>query len=230
LKQIRKLIEEYNKKGTPVAGLIIEPIQGEGGDNEGSVEFFKGLRKLTADKGVAFIVDEVQTGCGPTGKFWCHEHWELESPPDIVTFSKKMLLGGYFYRSEFRPDQAFRVFNTWLGDPSKLVLLEAVIKEIKTKNLLESIRETGDVLINGMRDIQEKYPKFVENARGRGTYAALDFKTAVLRDKGIKELHLQGVHCGGSGDRTLRIRTTLTFNKTHANLFLDRLNKVLSKW
>lgn len=230
LKQIKKLIEENNKKGTPVAGLIIEPIQGEGGDNEGSVEFFRGLRKLTTEKGVAMIVDEVQTGCGPTGKFWAHEHWGLDNPPDIVTFSKKMLLGGYFYKPEFRPDQAFRVFNTWLGDPSKLVLLEAVIKEIKSKNLLENIQETGSVLINGMKELQDKYPKHIENARGRGTYAALDFKTAALRDKGIKDLHLQGVHCGGSGDRTLRIRTTLTFNKNHANLFLERLNKVLSKW
>ena len=230
LKQIESLIDEYNGKGVPVAGLIIEPIQGEGGDNEASASFFQALRRLTEEKGVCFIVDEVQTGCGPTGKFWAHDHWNLSSPPDIVTFSKKMLLGGYFYRSEFRPDQAFRVFNTWLGDPSKLVLLEAVIKEIRNKDLLQNIEETGKVLRNGLEEIQKQFPKYLENARGRGTYCAIDFKTPSLRDKGIKELHLQGIHCGGSGDRTLRIRTTLTFNATHAKLFLDRFNRVMSSW
>lgn len=59
LAEIHTLIDEYGKKGIPVAGLIIEPIQGEGGDNHGSEHFFRGLRKLTKDSGVAFIVDEV---------------------------------------------------------------------------------------------------------------------------------------------------------------------------
>lgn len=48
------------------------------------------------------MVDEVQTGCGPTGKFWAHEHWNLPDPPDVVTFSKKMLLGGFYSRDHLR--------------------------------------------------------------------------------------------------------------------------------
>ena len=59
LGEIQDLIEQYGKKGSPVAGLIIEPIQGEGGDNHGSVKFFQQLRKLCTKNGVAFIVDEV---------------------------------------------------------------------------------------------------------------------------------------------------------------------------
>lgn len=51
---------------------------------------------------VAFIVDEVQTGCGPTGKMWCHEHFNLPEPPDMVTFSKKMFTGGYFYKRDYQ--------------------------------------------------------------------------------------------------------------------------------
>ena len=60
LAEIQSLIQEYEKKGSPVAGLIIEPIQGEGGDNHGSGDFFRGLRKITKDAGVALIVDEVR--------------------------------------------------------------------------------------------------------------------------------------------------------------------------
>lgn len=230
LAEVQDLIQRYRKKGSPVAGLIVEPIQGEGGDNHGSSEFFKGLRKITADNGIAFIVDEVQTGCGPTGKFWAHEHWNLDSPPDIVTFSKKMLTGGFFYKSEFRPDQPFRIFNTWLGDPAKLVLLERVIQVIQSEQLLEKITKTGEKLVGGLKSLQSKYPDFVEAARGKGTFAAIDFKSPDLRDRAVRDLHLAGVHCGGSGDRSLRIRTTLTFNETHTDIFLNKFDSVLSKW
>lgn len=100
LAEVEDLIEKYKKKGIPVAGIIIEPIQSEGGDNEASPEFFQGLQKVAKKTGVFLLIDEVQTGGGPTGKFWAHEHFNLETPPDIVTFSKKMQLGGYFHNIE----------------------------------------------------------------------------------------------------------------------------------
>ena len=226
LAKIKSLIKDFSKH-TPVAGCILEPIQGEGGDNPGSAYFFQNLRKITTEKGIALIIDEVQTGCGPTGDFWAHEHFNLPSPPDIVTFSKKMLIGGYFYLAPFRPDQPYRIFNTWLGDPSKLVLLNAAIKIIKQENLLQNIKTSGAKLKNGLEEAQKRYPGKIMNARGRGTYIGLDFETHALRDKAIDELHLHGVHCGGSGDRTLRFRTTLTFNEKHVDQFLDRFEKTM---
>lgn len=54
--------------------------------------------------GCAFLVDEVQTGGGCTGKFWAHEHWGLDDPADVMTFSKKMMTGGFFHKEEFRPN------------------------------------------------------------------------------------------------------------------------------
>lgn len=84
----------------PVAGVIIEPIQAEGGDNHASPKFFQQLQRLTQKYGAALLIDEVQTGGGPTGKMWCHEHFNLDSPPDIVTFSKKMQMGGYYHSKE----------------------------------------------------------------------------------------------------------------------------------
>lgn len=229
LAHVEELIEKYKKKGTPVAGLIIEPIQAEGGDNHASDSYFRKLRKLCLDKGVAFICDEVQTGGGPTGKFWAHEYWGLDVPPDVVTFSKKMLTGGYFYREEFRPREAYRVFNTWLGDPSKMVLLEAVINVIKEQNLVKNMEDTGDHLLQGMKSLQQKYPDKIFNARGRGTFAAIDFASAEARDEAVRKMHKNGIHCGGSGVKTLRIRTALIFQSKHADIFLDRLNGVLAK-
>ena len=78
----------------PVAGVIVEPIQSEGGDNHASPNFFKGLRAITRKHNVLLIVDEVQTGVGATGKFWAHEHWNMDEPPDMVTFSKKAQTAG----------------------------------------------------------------------------------------------------------------------------------------
>lgn len=95
-------MQTYKKKGIPVAGITVEPIQSEGGDNEASPSFFRGLQAVAKRGGCGFLIDEVQTGGGPTGKMWCHEHFGLESPPDIVTFSKKMQLGGYYSKEEFR--------------------------------------------------------------------------------------------------------------------------------
>lgn len=76
---------------------MVEPIQSEGGDNEASPEFFQQLQRIGKKYGAGLLIDEVQTGGGATGKFWCHEHFNLETPPDVVTFSKKMQMGGYFH-------------------------------------------------------------------------------------------------------------------------------------
>ena len=78
--------------------MIIEPIQAEGGDRSATDDFYRGLRQLALEEEVYFICDEVQTGGGVSGKWWAHEHWNLDTPPDIVTFAKKMNAAGFYYR------------------------------------------------------------------------------------------------------------------------------------
>jgi len=82
LDETEKLITTYHNKP---AAVVIEPIQSEGGDNHATPNFFRGLRALTRKHNVLMIVDEVQTGVGATGKFWAHDHWNLEDPPDMVS-------------------------------------------------------------------------------------------------------------------------------------------------
>lgn len=122
-----------------------------------------------------------------------------------------------------------QVFNTWLGDPSKLVLLSEVIKTIKKENLVQNVEKTGKKLLNDLEQFARKYSALVKNARGRGTYCAIDFSTPDLRAKAIQLLHENGVHCGGSGETALRIRTTLTFSERHVDLFSERFEKVLKQ-
>lgn len=199
LAAVDELIEEWNKKNNHVAGIIVEPIQAEGGDNEGSPEFFQGLQKLARKKGVALLIDEVQTGGGPTGKFWCHEWFNLDGPPDIVTFSKKMQIGGYYHTKEFRPDQEYRIFNTWCGDPGKLTILEGVLKVIKRDNLLDNVRKSGDVLLNGLKEAQKEF-SILDSARGRGTFLAVNAKDSATRDKIVGLLKKHGIQSGGCGE------------------------------
>jgi 4-aminobutyrate aminotransferase/(S)-3-amino-2-methylpropionate transaminase len=228
LANVEELIHNYKDKA-PVAAMIVEPIQSEGGDFHGSAEFFKGLRRICTQNKIGLIVDEVQTGCGPTGRFWAHEHFNLDEAPDFVTFSKKMLLGGYFYKPEFRPNQGYRVFNTWMGDPSKLILLEQVINVIQSENLLGKIEQTGAKLQKGLINLQDQYKGLLKNVRGRGTFCAMDFPDSTTRDKALEQLALHGVYAGGCGDKSVRVRTALVFTDKHTEILLDRLGNVLAK-
>lgn len=189
---VEDLIVQYKKKGNPVAGIIAEPIQSEGGDNEASPEFFQQLQRIGKKHGAALLIDEVQTGGGPTGKLWCHEHFNLDTPPDVVTFSKKMQLGGYFHSLDLKPPQPYRVFNTWMGDPGKLLLLEAILKVVKRDNLLENVNRVGKKLKQGLLDAQRDYPALLNSTRGRGTFLAINCKNGALRDDLVNRLKQKG--------------------------------------
>jgi 4-aminobutyrate aminotransferase/(S)-3-amino-2-methylpropionate transaminase len=103
LETVRDIFQERAGEGRPVAGLIIEPVLSEGGDLHASANFFRNLQKASTEFGAAFIVDEVQTGICSSGQMWAHEEWGLDESPDFVCFSKKALLGGYYYKDEFQP-------------------------------------------------------------------------------------------------------------------------------
>ncbi|OAQ82046.1 4-aminobutyrate aminotransferase [Purpureocillium lilacinum] len=199
----------------PIAGLIVEPIQSEGGDNHASPAFFQGLRKLTKKYGIILIVDEVQTGFGATGKFWAHEHWSLKSPPDIVTFSKKAQTAGYYFGDQMLiPDKAYRQFNTWIGDPARVILSKAVIQEILDKKLVEQCARVGEILYTELEKLMSQYPDQIMNLRGKGqgTFIAFDTQDAATLALSMKQL---GVNIGTCGVQTVRLRPMLSFDESY---------------
>jgi len=223
LEEAERIITTFH---SPVAAIIIEPVQSEGGDNHASPAFFKGLREITRKHKVLMIVDEVQTGVGATGKFWAHEHWNLQDPPDMVTFSKKAQAAGYYFGNpELRPNKAYRQFNTWMGDPARALLFRAIIDEIERLNLVEQTAKTGDYLYAGLEKLASKYPKEILNLRGKGqgTFIAFD---SPRRDEVLKNAKKVGINIGGSGERAVRLRPMLIFQKHHADIFLEALEKV----
>ena len=104
---------------------------GRGGRPPRERRVFRGLRRLTSQYGTAFVVDEVQTGGGGTGRWWYHETWNLPEPPDLMSFSKKMQIGGYYCREAFHPADAYRIFNTFLGDPLRTAQLGVIVEVIE---------------------------------------------------------------------------------------------------
>ncbi|CAF0726001.1 unnamed protein product [Adineta steineri] len=229
LARIEELFHEYKSKKNPVVGVIIEPIQSEGGDFHGSATFFQRLQKLTKQNSAALLIDEVQTGLGATGKFWAHEHFNLPEAPDIVTFSKKFQTGGYFAKKEFQPKQPYRIFNTWMGEPAKMLVLDAILKTVKQENLVENTRKTGEVLLNGLKDISKQYSKLILNTRGLGTFCSFDMPNASVRDKFIGEMRNAGIQMGPCGDVAVRFRPALIFADKHAHIVHDKMNEVLKK-
>ncbi|XP_040829886.1 4-aminobutyrate aminotransferase, mitochondrial isoform X5 [Ochotona curzoniae] len=228
LEEVEDLIVKYRKKKKTVAGIIVEPIQSEGGDNHASDDFFRKLRDIARKHGCAFLVDEVQTGGGCTGKFWAHEHWGLDDPADVMTFSKKMMTGGFFHKEEFRPNAPYRIFNTWLGDPCKNLLLAEVINVIKREDLLSNVTHAGKALLTGLLDLQARYPQFISRVRGRGTFCSFDTPDESTRNKLILVARNKGVVLGGCGDKSIRFRPTLVFRDHHAHLFLNIFSDILA--
>lgn len=226
LNMTREKIQEYSKK-CPVAGMIIEPIQGEGGDNFASAQFFRSLQQICKENGVYFGVDEVQTGAGGTGDWWFSNTWDLPSPPDFLSFSKKAMTGGFYHTEELRPHEANRIFNTWMGDPSRIILLEEMVNIVRDDNLLENTKQTGEKIVAGLSELQARFPGQIEGARGAGAFCAVDGNTAAHRDALVKVLRTKGINSAGNGERTLRLRPALIFQPHHADIFLSTLNDAL---
>ncbi|KAH9498856.1 hypothetical protein Btru_004835 [Bulinus truncatus] len=229
LAEVEDLLEKYKNKDKPVACIVTEPIQCEGGDNFASPQFFQGLQDICRKNTISLLIDEVQTGAGATGKFWYHEHLNLREPPDLVTFSKKMLLGGFYYRDHMRPTEGYRILNTWLGDPSKIIMLREVINVIRDDHLLQRTADTGAYMLKMLTEMQKKFPHLLSRARGLGAIAAIDFPDGSSRDKALAKLRAKGVHLGTCGTTTLRLRPTLTLEKKHVDIFAEKFNKVLNQ-
>lgn len=167
------------------------------------------------------------TGFGATGKFWGHDHWNLLTPPDIVTFSKKAQTAGYFFGDEYLcPDKAYRQFNTWMGDAARVVLCKAVVGEILNNNLVEQCARVGQQLYNALEELSRKYPTQVLNLRGKhqGTYLAFDTVNAAAL---VGKMRALGVNIGTCGKETVRVRPMLIFTEDLIPTLIHTLEKAL---
>jgi L-lysine 6-transaminase len=226
--QIRSACEQH---GDDIAALIIEPIQGEGGDNHFRNEFLQELRKLADEFGFMLIFDEVQTGVGLTGEFWCFEHFDVK--PDAIAFGKKMQVCGFLGGPRFDEVErnvfveSSRLNSTWGGNLADMVRARKFLEIIEEENLVENARERGKTLLGGLKDLEAKHDG-VTQARGRGLMAAFDLPTPELRDKVLNTARDHGVIALASGTHTVRFRPTLTVTDEVINKGIEILDDAVT--
>jgi L-lysine 6-transaminase len=207
--QIREVLAQ---KALDIAAIIIETIQGEGGDNHFRGEFLQTLRRLCDEHEVLLIFDEVQCGMGITGKNWCCEHFGVT--PDLLVFGKKAQVCGVMAgpRLDEVKDNCFRlsgrINSTWGGNFTDFVRSTHYLQIIEQEKLVSNARTQGAAFLESLQDLARHYP-LITAARGRGLLLAFDLPDARTRDAFWKGCYELGLIVIRSGERSIRLRPVL---------------------
>lgn len=211
LKQIQTIIDN-DPDGC--CAIIIETIQGEGGDNHFRTEFFQALRKIADENDLMLIFDEVQAGMGITGKMWAWQHHGVA--PDIFAFGKKSQICGIAVgpRVDEVPNNCFkvssRINSTWGGTVVDMVRSTKYLQIYKEENILDYVSNTaGPALYNGLLELQKEFPKHIWNVRGKGLMCAFDICCPKLRAKFLKSCTEQKMLILPCGTHSVRFRPAL---------------------
>jgi L-lysine 6-transaminase len=229
LSQIKNAIKEY---GHNISALIIEPIQAEGGDNHFRKEFLTALRDICDENEIMYIMDEVQTGIGLTGKMWAHEHFVK---PDIIAFGKKTQVCGILVseRVDEVEDNVFRISSrinsTFGGNLTDMVRFSRILEIIHEENLIDNAKDVGEYLLKKLNELQDEFPDLVSNARGRGLMCAFDMPSADIRARFLKMVYRNGAVMIGCGERTVRFRPPLTITKDEIDEGMEIIRKTLNE-
>ncbi|MHA2043192.1 MAG: aminotransferase class III-fold pyridoxal phosphate-dependent enzyme [Candidatus Thorarchaeota archaeon] len=218
ISDIENNINEYT------SAIILEPIQGEGGDNHFHQLLFTELRRIADENEVLLIFDEVQTGVGLTGKMWAYEHFGIV--PDIISFGKKTQVCGICStdRIDDVPENAFhtssRINSTWGGNLVDMVRSTMFLEIIEEDNLIENAKDVGDYFLGKMKDLG------LPGARGKGLMLAFDCQDSQERDEVLKRLseNMLALSCG---NKSIRFRPHLDFTKDNVDVAIDFINKAI---
>ena len=212
-----------------IAALILEPIQGEGGDNHFRPEFFRRLRALADELEFLLIFDEVQTGVGLTGSMWCWQQLGVE--PDLFCFGKKTQVCGF--ASNRRIDDVENVFrvssrinSTWGGNLVDMVRGARYLEIIEEENLVANARTVGEHLLARLSEMARELPA-VSNVRGRGLFAALDLPDKETRDRTLAACLENGLIALASGVNAVRFRPPLNLSREEAEEGVRKLARAI---
>jgi L-lysine 6-transaminase len=215
-----------------VAALILEPIQGEGGDNHFRPELFRRLRQLADELDFLLIFDEIQTGVGLTGSMWCWQQTGVE--PDLFAFGKKTQVCGFAsnHRIDEIPDNVFhvssRINSTWGGNLVDMIRCGRYLEIIAEENLVENARVVGEHLQARLRELADDFPGVMSNVRGRGLFIAFDLPDKETRDRTLAACLENGLMGLASGANAVRFRPHLILSKDEAEEGVRKLRRALT--
>lgn len=195
-----------------ICSIILEPIQSEGGDRHFRKEWFQTLRRICDQHELLFIVDEVQTGMGITGKNWCYQHFDIT--PDLLCFGKKAQVCGVMggARMDEVKENVFRkpsrINSTWGGNFTDMVRSTHFLTITEQEDLVDNVRVMGERLSAELKKLDREFP-IVTSLRGRGLVQAFDMPTTEIRDKFWKGCFASGLLVLRSGERSIRLRPVM---------------------
>lgn len=227
-----------------IAGLIIEPIQGEGGDNHFRCEFFKELRNLANEEEFLLIYDEVQTGVGITGNMWAHQSFtphsckcdceDASTAPDIISFGKKTQVCGIFASKRLDEveghvfHESSRLNSTWGGSLVDMVRFTIYLEIIEKENLVQNANDMGNHLSKCLNDLQANHPNIVSNVRNKGLFGAFDLNDGEQRDNLVGAILNEGAMMLGCGTKSIRFRPHLNITEQEMNDGFSMIDKAIS--
>ncbi|MGM0460558.1 MAG: L-lysine 6-transaminase [Bacteroidota bacterium] len=224
LAQARRYFEMYPDE---IACILLEPIQGEGGDNHFRHVYHQELRDLADEFDALLIYDEVQTGVGLTGKFWAHEHYVK---PDILAFGKKAQVCGILASDRVDDIEtncfhvSSRINSTWGGNLVDMVRFDRILEVIEEDNLVDHAADAGQHLQQLITEWSGE-SEYLQNPRGKGLFCAIDLPDTHARDAVIKECLNNKLMILGCGTKTIRFRPPLTVQKSQLEEGIDILKK-----
>ncbi|HEY0670459.1 MAG TPA: L-lysine 6-transaminase [Sphingobacteriaceae bacterium] len=231
-KSISEIRKAFADNKDDICAIIIEPIQSEGGDNHVRPEFLEQLRALADEHDCFLIYDEIQTGVGLTGKFWCHEHFSEKARPDILAFGKKMQVCGILAGTKVDEIETnvfnipSRINSTWGGNLVDMVRCTKILEIIEEDDLLKNAQSTGNYLQDSLHRLSEKTDK-ISQVRGRGLMTSFDFPDQQMRDAFLKKGMENNMMFLGCGTHTIRFRPALIMEKSHIEAGIDVAERII---
>ncbi|NBB86786.1 MAG: L-lysine 6-transaminase [Bacteroidetes bacterium] len=229
LRQARRAFHEH---GDDIACFIMEPIQGEGGDNHFRPSFLRRLRDVVHENDALLVFDEVQSGVGITGEMWAHQ--ALGVTPDIMAFGKKTQVCGIFAGEKLDEvdghvfETSSRINSTWGGNLVDMVRFDKTLEVIEEENLVAHAGTVGAHLVKRIEELADAH-EHVTNPRGRGLMCAFDLPCPGFRDKVRRVGMERGVLVLGCGSRSIRFRSPLTITKDEVDEGMALVSEVVGE-
>jgi acetylornithine/N-succinyldiaminopimelate aminotransferase len=211
-----------------VCGVIVEPIQGEGGLSVATPEFLRALRERCDAVDALLIFDEIQCGIGRTGTLWAHEPYGVA--PDLMTIAKPLggglPIGAILMRQKVA--QAIHTGDhgtTFGGGPFVTAVAQTVFRKIADPTFLAHVREVGDYLGEALADLQAARPNVVLEVRGRGLMrgVVINGSSSAVREAA----HNEGLLIATAGDDVLRLVPPLILTRAQVDEAIEKLTRAL---
>ena len=220
----------FKQKADDIAAILIEPHQGEGGDNHFRPEFLQFLRRMADTHDTILIFDEVQCGMGMSGKMWACEHSGVL--PDIIAFAKKAQVGGIMCSNRIleEPDNVFvvpsRISSTWGSSLTDMVRCRKYLDIIEAENLVEHADKMGKQIVERLQDLAAR-TELIENVRGLGLLIAFDMVNPETRSEYYNKLYDNGLMVLVCGDKSIRFRPHLNVTQEAVDEAFEIIERTL---